>query len=97
VDEWDLGYLAMFAVGMVLGVILLVKVLQWLLAHHHRITMVVLAGVMLGALRTLWPWQDEARGLLAPTGDSRELVVLAAAHLGATRLLDNIEVDTPAP
>lgn len=35
--------------------------------------------------------------LLAPTGDSRELVVLAAAHLGATRLLDNIEVDTPAP
>ncbi|MGQ7787999.1 DUF368 domain-containing protein [Nesterenkonia sp. K-15-9-6] len=87
VDERDVGYLGLFAVGMVLGVILLVKLLQWLLEHHHRITMVVLAGVMLGALRTLWPWQDEARSLLAPTGDLLPILGLAVAGFAVVTVL----------
>jgi pantoate--beta-alanine ligase len=33
--------------------------------------------------------------LLAPSGGDRELVVLAAAKLGGTRLIDNIEVSLP--
>lgn len=66
VDQRDLGYLGIFAVGMVLGAIVLVKVLTWLLAHRRRMTLVVLAGLMLGALRSLWPWQTGSRALLAP-------------------------------
>lgn len=34
--------------------------------------------------------------LLAPAGDEGELVLLAAAHLGHTRLIDNLEIELPA-
>jgi pantoate--beta-alanine ligase len=35
------------------------------------------------------------RGLLRPESQDRELVVLGAAKLGQTRLIDNLEVDAP--
>lgn len=35
------------------------------------------------------------RSLLAPAADEHELVLLAAAHLGHTRLIDNLEIDLP--
>src|SRR5699024_9634041 len=61
VDERDLGYIGLFVLGLVLGVSLIVKGLEWLLHHRRRITLVVLAGIMAGAMRTLWPWQSETR------------------------------------
>lgn len=69
VEARDLGYLSLFAFGMVLGLVVIVKILKWLLEHRHTITLVVLSGVMLGALRSLWPWQTEARDLLVPGED----------------------------
>lgn len=69
VDQRDLAYLAIFSLGMVLGLVVVVKVLKWLLEHRHTITMVVLTGVMIGGLRSLWPWQDEQRRIFAPEGD----------------------------
>ncbi|MDN4478492.1 DUF368 domain-containing protein [Demequina sp. SYSU T00039] len=67
-NDRDLGYLAQFAVGAVIGLVSIVKLLQWLLEHHRRLTLVILTGVMAGSLVALWPWQDDARGYLAPTG-----------------------------
>lgn len=75
VDELDLAYLGIFALGMVLGMVLVVKLLKWLLDHRHTITLAVLSGVMIGGLRTLWPWQDESRALHAP-GEGAGLVLL---------------------
>lgn len=69
VESRDLGYLGIFVLGMVLGMVVIVKVLKWLLEHRHTITLVVLTGVMVGGLRSLWPWQTEARELLAPGED----------------------------
>lgn len=72
VNERDLGYLGLFALGASLGLALFVKLLQWLLEHHHHLTLVVMTGLMAGSLRALWPWQpweDERRSLLAPSGD----------------------------
>ncbi|GAB3457768.1 DUF368 domain-containing protein [Streptomonospora sediminis] len=83
VNDRDLGYLGTFAVGAVIGLALFVKLLQWLLEHHRKITLVVITGVMAGALRALWPWQpwaDEAdRSLLAPTTDVVPTLALMAA------------------
>lgn len=79
VDERDLGYLGLFALGLVLGVVSIVKGLEWLLHHRRRITLVVLTGVMVGAMRTLWPWQTETRELLAPAHDWPLALALAAA------------------
>ncbi len=77
--DFDLGYLGVFALGMVLGVVSIVKGLRWLLMHHHTFTMVVLAGVMLGALRTLWPWQTAGRELLGPADNLGAVLALGAA------------------
>lgn len=72
VNERDFGYLGLFALGAVLGLAFFVKLLQWLLEHHHHLTLVVMTGLLAGSLRALWPWQpweEERRTLLAPSGD----------------------------
>src|SRR5699024_3342764 len=66
ISELDLGYLGVFAIGAVVGMVTIVKLLQWLLEHRKRITLVVLTGLMAGGLRALWPWQSDERALLAP-------------------------------
>ncbi|MEU9676062.1 DUF368 domain-containing protein [Streptomyces parvus] len=82
VNERDFGYLAAFALGCALGLALFVKLLKWLLENHHHMTLVVMTGLMAGSLRALWPWQDDDRGLLAPSGSvglSLALFALGAA------------------
>lgn len=64
----DVGYVAVFVAGAFTGFALFVKALQWLLSHRRQITLVVLTGVVAGALRALWPWQGEGRELLPPDG-----------------------------
>ena len=78
VDELNLGYLGLFMLGAVLGMAVIVKGLQWFLAFRYRPTMVVLAGLMLGALRALWPWQVDDRTLEEP-GANWPLLLLVAA------------------
>ncbi|GGM02299.1 DUF368 domain-containing protein [Micromonospora yangpuensis] len=85
-NDRDLGYLAVFGTGMVLGLASFVKLLQWLLDKHRRMTLAVMAGALLGSLRALWPWQTEDRTLTAP-GDNLlpilGLFLLGLALVGA--------------
>lgn len=78
VSDRDFGYLGLFFAGCVIGVVALIKGLQWLLAHRTRVTLIVLTGVMVGALRALWPWQGEGRELLAPADNWGVALLLAA-------------------
>ncbi|WP_084830258.1 DUF368 domain-containing protein [Demequina rhizosphaerae] len=66
-NDRDLGYLALFATGLAIGLVTIVKLLQWLLEHHRRLTLVVLTGIMAGSLVALWPWQDADGARIAPT------------------------------
>ncbi|MDP3889985.1 DUF368 domain-containing protein [Nocardioides sp.] len=82
IHERDLGYVAVFAVGAVVGLASFVQVLRWLLRVRRRATLMVMTGLMLGSLRALWPWQDSdaADGpgaLLGPTGPVAGPVLLA--------------------
>ncbi len=79
VNDRDLGYLGLFALGALLGLASIVKGLQWLLEHKERVTLVVLTGLLAGSLRALWPWQDDDRGLLAPTEHLGPSLALGAA------------------
>ncbi len=63
----DLGYLALFTTGAVLGLVSVVRLLAYLLRVHRRVVLLVATGLILGSLRALWPWQDEG-ALLAPDG-----------------------------
>lgn len=96
VDERDLRYIAWFGVWAFVGLVVIVRVMRHLLVAHHRGTMVVLAGVMIGALRSLWPWQDDAGALHAPGADWPLLLALAVAGVLAVQLLVLVEARTVA-
>jgi putative membrane protein len=70
VNSRQFGYLALFALGAVIGLASFVTLLRWLLEHRARITLVVISGLMVGSLRALWPWQSANRDLLAPSGET---------------------------
>lgn len=68
IDERNLVFIGVFALGAMVGLGSFVKLLQWLLHHRRQVTMAVLAGLMVGSLRSLWPWQTEMNELQAPSG-----------------------------
>ncbi|PZP17640.1 MAG: DUF368 domain-containing protein [Brachybacterium faecium] len=91
VDERDLGYLAWFALWALVGLVVIVRIMRVLLVRYHRGTMVVLAGLMIGALRTLWPWQDSAGGLQAPEANWPLMMAVAVGGVVLVQLLVLIE------
>ncbi|WP_114451547.1 DUF368 domain-containing protein [Halopolyspora algeriensis] len=105
-NDRDLGYIATFGLGAVIGLALFVKVLQWLLEHRRRMTLVVMTGLMAGCLRALWPWQGTDRELLAPAGSvtgsvlyfllgvAVVAVLLVAEHLAGRGQGTNSDSDT---
>lgn len=91
VEALDFGYLAVFAVGMIVGLVVIVQILKWLLDHHHATTLIVLSGVMVGALRALWPYQTPD-GALQPIGDGFGLNLLLAL-IGAVVVMAMVIAD----
>lgn len=81
----DLGYVGIFIAGAFTGFALFVKGLQWLLTKQRQLTLVVLTGVVAGALRALWPWQGEARELYAP--DEQIALTMVMMLLGSAVVL----------
>ena len=68
VNERDFGYLGLFLAGAVIGLGSFAILMQYLLARHHAATLSLMAGLMVGSLRALWPWQTE-EGALQPIAD----------------------------
>lgn len=91
VNDRDLAYLGVFALGALIGLSVFVKVLQHLLEHHHAPTLAVMTGLMAGSLRALWPWQTDDRQLLAPSGDVGTVVLLVLAGASAIVVLLVVE------
>jgi putative membrane protein len=51
--------IAVFACGCLTGLLSFSRVLRWLLAHRHDVTMAMLCGFMIGSLYRLWPFQRD--------------------------------------
>ena len=81
VNDRDFGYLGTFVLGAIVGLGAFVGLLQWLLEHKARITLVVMSGLMVGSLRALWPWQSETGEILPPAANP--LIELALFVIGA--------------
>ena len=91
VDERDLRYIAWFGLWACVGLVVMVRLMRHLLVRYHRGTMVVLAGVMVGALRSLWPWQDATGSLQAPAAGWPLLLGIGVLGVLAVQLLVLIE------
>lgn len=60
VHRLDLSTLIVFAGGTVTGLVLFVRLLNWLIHRYNTITLACLTGLMLGSLRKIWPWKTFA-------------------------------------
>lgn len=85
--ELDLALLATFAAGAAVGLGSFAKLLTWLLARAHDWTMAVLTGLLIGALRALWPWIAGDRALQAPPADPETALAAALALVGAAAVV----------
>jgi len=74
VGRFDLAVLSVFTAGTAVGITLFVRLLNWMLKHHHDLTMAALTGLMIGSLRKIWPWK--AMRHLAPNDLSEAQVLV---------------------
>ena len=56
VAELDFATIALFGLGAVIGLLVMVRVLRWALRQHRNVTLASLVGLMAGTLPRLWPW-----------------------------------------
>ncbi|MEE2659716.1 MAG: DUF368 domain-containing protein [Candidatus Latescibacterota bacterium] len=59
IAEHDLIIISVFGGGFVFGILLFSRVLKWLLARFHSLTMAFLVGLMAGSLGKVWPFRAE--------------------------------------
>lgn len=96
-DASNLTVLAIFACGCLVGLAGFSRLLSWLLARHHGLTVAMLTGFMLGAMRKVWPWKETLESVvirgkmhvlaehnvLPQTLDTQVLVALGLMLVGA--------------
>ena len=89
-NDRDVAYVLTFGAGAALGLGSFSLLLKELLARRHDETMAALVGLMAGALRALWPWQDAARTLSLPGDEASALTVaiITIAGFGFVVLLE---------
>lgn len=56
--SFDLGIIALFGSGAVVGLMAFSRILTWLLNHYRYQTFAVLTGFMVGSLLKVWPWKE---------------------------------------
>lgn len=82
--NWEaIGIVLVFISGMALGLALFSRILSYLLHNYLSLTMAILAGIMLGALRSVWPYQAASGINFLPTSlVGSDLTVLLYFGLG---------------
>jgi putative membrane protein len=74
VTQMNIGVLALFAVGAIVGIVSFSHVLSWLLARWHDATVTMLMGFMIGSLNKVWPWKQTLETYLDSHGVEQPLV-----------------------
>ena len=70
VNHRNFFVLALVAAGAGAGIIMFSRLLGWLLKNHHDLMVAMLAGLMLGSLRKVWPWKETIEGFVDIHGKS---------------------------
>lgn len=69
IAELDIPVILVFVVGAAIGIVSFSHFLSWLLKKYHTETICFLAGIMIGSLLKVWPWQNAL-----PSGISRPML-----------------------
>ena len=90
VNSRDILTLAIVLAGAAVGLTTFVRLLSWLLDKYRNITMALLSGLMIGSLRRLWPWKDDANIMtpILPENINGEILLsIAIATAGMISIL----------
>ncbi|MDR5891335.1 DUF368 domain-containing protein [Halomonas mongoliensis] len=68
IRSFDLGLIAIFGLGCLIGLFFFSRLLSWLLHRFHTGTLQLLVGFIVGSLPVLWPWRELVRYQLGPEG-----------------------------
>nr|MBS0019471.1 DUF368 domain-containing protein [Gammaproteobacteria bacterium] len=60
----DLSVLVPFAFGAIIGLMLFSRILVWLLHHYYKQMVLGIAGVLIGSLWMMWPFQERTYELV---------------------------------
>lgn len=83
----QISYVATFVLGAAVGLGTFAKLLDWLLARRHDATMAALVGLIVGALRALWPYGGAERALRLPGPEEPVMPVIALTLAGLGTVL----------
>lgn len=83
ISELKLGIIAIFAIGAIIGLTSFSRLLSWLLKRYYNLTISILAGIMIGSLVKVWPWQHQLDGSISRPvlPDSSVLDTLHGGHI----------------
>ncbi|MBS7663436.1 DUF368 domain-containing protein [Pseudomonas lalucatii] len=85
VKSLDVGVLALFASGCLVGLVSFASLLRWLLVRWRDLALAFLTGLMLGSLNKIWPWKET---LSWQTNRHGEQVPLLQANLSPGRFAE---------
>ncbi|MFM1932862.1 MAG: hypothetical protein RL226_2165, partial [Bacteroidota bacterium] len=75
VKSFNIGIVAVFGAGCVVGLLSFSKLLNWMFNKHRSVTIALLAGFLLGSLRKLWPWKTQGEFLYTHS-DGKQVFML---------------------
>ena len=91
--------LAVFALGCLLGLLLFTRLLKFLLARYHDVTLAFLTGLIIGSLYAIWPFKHPEYAIpgdpstrvdmhnVLPPGFSSDAILTAVAVLGGAAIV----------
>lgn len=66
--------LSVFAIGCLLGLFSIARLLRWALDKHYNTTVAILTGFMIGSLQRIWPWRSPTLVLDKLTGKTTNVL-----------------------
>lgn len=74
IKSFELGVLAVFAAGCLVGLLSFARLLNWLFNRFHYEVVACLVGVMIGSLNKVWPWKETLTVRINSHGESVPLL-----------------------
>jgi putative membrane protein len=90
--DGNLTYIAIFIVGVLIGLILFSNFVSWLLKKWHDWTVALLTGFIAGSLKIIWPWKTEVGGNIENTLPDAMIVEAIIACIVGIILVLGIEL-----
>ena len=56
--SFQIDFLIVFAMGGIVGLMLLSRILSWLMNHYKAAVIATMSGFLLGSLSIIWPWKN---------------------------------------